>query len=163
MVWNLTSQTMNSHVWREVVLCFEKWLHIGLGHYISAIDVNPRIWDHLEMVEKMTRLEMGLFGLPLGLFCSSFWRTTYLLEMFTLAKGKDCSQNEHNNWEIRVGSNCEKYFTQFWIWFKFKLLHKFHGSSFISNFTLSIFSSSYHLIVPAHQPKPSCFWFSLRQ
>ena len=51
---------------------FMKCLHIGQGHYISAIDVNPRVWDHLEKVEKMTGLEMGLFGLPLGLFCSSF-------------------------------------------------------------------------------------------
>ena len=40
-------------------------LQIGLGHYISAIDVNPRVWDHLEKVEKMTGLEMGLVGLPL--------------------------------------------------------------------------------------------------
>jgi len=29
----------------------------------------------LEKVEKMTGLEMVLFGLPLGLICSSFWRT----------------------------------------------------------------------------------------
>ena len=63
-----------SRGWREgVFISFMKWLNIGQGHYISALDANPRVWGHLEKVEKMVKLEMGLFGLPLGLLFSSFW------------------------------------------------------------------------------------------
>ena len=71
-----------------------KWLDIGQGHYISAVEHNPRVWSHLEKVEKK------MLGLEMGSFFHTWepvWTTFSVTMSWTLQKGLNLWTKVHSS------------------------------------------------------------------